>query len=161
MNVAGPIRSRPVPLSDGKRRGGGYADVGVGGSSAGTATDVDMYQDVPSFELSLDEFEEYALARLKVCCYWFAMVWWFFFAYFRCVTNDAPILWCGAPSIFLWCTFDLCHMHHVTKSLPSLHINCTLSKHKYRYYAKLRRWKHATLPPKCSEHNSIPPSKPT
>ena len=27
---------------------------------------VDFYQDIPSFELSLDEFEEYALARLKV-----------------------------------------------------------------------------------------------
>ena len=28
---------------------------------------MDMYTDIPSFELSLDEFEEYALARLKVC----------------------------------------------------------------------------------------------
>lgn len=26
-----------------------------------------MYLVTPSFELSLDEFEEYALARLKVC----------------------------------------------------------------------------------------------
>lgn len=57
MNVAGPIRTRPLPLSaDGK-------DVGSGSSSS---NDVDMYLDVPSFELSLDEFEEYALARLKV-----------------------------------------------------------------------------------------------
>jgi hypothetical protein len=57
MNVAGPIRSRPLPLSaDGK-------DTGMIGSSS---NDVDMYLDVPSFELSLDEFEEYALARLKV-----------------------------------------------------------------------------------------------
>lgn len=65
MNVAGPIRSRPPPLSDVKKRG--YAD---GGSALGgaAAADVDMYLDVPSFELSLDEFEEYALARLKVCC---------------------------------------------------------------------------------------------
>ena len=56
MNVAGPIRTRPLPLSaDGK-------DIGSGSSS----NDVDMYLDVPSFELSLDEFEEYALARLKV-----------------------------------------------------------------------------------------------
>mmetsp|Transcript_9268 Transcript_9268/g.19539 ORF Transcript_9268/g.19539 Transcript_9268/m.19539 type:complete len:512 (-) Transcript_9268:1164-2699(-) len=63
MNVAGPIRSRPVPLSDGKKkRGYGYAD----GNSRADAVDVDMYLDVPSCELSLDEFEEYALARLKV-----------------------------------------------------------------------------------------------
>ena len=61
MNVAGPIRSRPVPLSAGKKRGDGRAD------SRTDAVDVDMYLDVPSFELSLDEFEEYALARLKVC----------------------------------------------------------------------------------------------
>jgi len=59
MNVAGPIRSRPLPLSaDGKDTG-----TSVGSSSS---NDVDMYLDVPSFELSLDEFEEYALARLKV-----------------------------------------------------------------------------------------------
>jgi len=64
MNVAGSIRSRPAPLSDGKRRG--YAD-GIGGGIASSSIDVDMYTDVPSFELSLDEFEEYALARLKVC----------------------------------------------------------------------------------------------
>jgi len=38
----------------------------VGSSSS---NDVDMYLDVPSFELSLDEFEEYALARLKVSDY--------------------------------------------------------------------------------------------
>ena len=57
MNVAGPIRTRPLPLSAGGK------DVGSGSSSS---NDVDMYLDVPSFELSLDEFEEYALARLKV-----------------------------------------------------------------------------------------------
>lgn len=28
---------------------------------------VDFYQEIPQYELSLDEFEEYALARLKVC----------------------------------------------------------------------------------------------
>lgn len=66
MNVAGPIRSRSAPLSDVKKRG--YADGGIGSSSGGatSVSDVDMYLDVPSFELSLDEFEEYALARLKV-----------------------------------------------------------------------------------------------
>ena len=31
-----------------------------------TGMDVDMYLEAPSFELSLDDFEEYALARLKV-----------------------------------------------------------------------------------------------
>ena len=60
MNVAGPVRSRPVPLS----AYGQDTGTSVGGSSS---NDVDMYLDVPSFELSLDEFEEYALARLKVC----------------------------------------------------------------------------------------------
>ena len=61
MNVSGPVRSRPVPLSAVNKRGL------VGGNAAGgAASDVDMYSDVPSFELSLDEFEEYALARLKV-----------------------------------------------------------------------------------------------
>ena len=65
MNVAGPVRARPVPLSDGKKRA--YADGGGSyASSTGAAVDVDMYLDVPSYELSLDEFEEYALARLKV-----------------------------------------------------------------------------------------------
>lgn len=57
MNVAGPIRSRPLPLS---------ADVGRDNIGMSVGNDVDMYLDVPSFELSLDEFEEYALARLKV-----------------------------------------------------------------------------------------------
>eukprot|EP00984_Skeletonema_dohrnii_P034299 scaffold33521_cov130-Skeletonema_dohrnii-CCMP3373.AAC.5 len=62
MNVSGPIRSRPLPLSaNGKDNG-----MSVGSSSS---NDVDMYLDVPSFELSLDEFEEYALARLKVSDY--------------------------------------------------------------------------------------------
>ena len=67
MNVA--HRSRPVPLSDVKKRG--FADGGIGSSSSasGASSDVDMYLDVPSFELSLDEFEEYALARLKVCSF--------------------------------------------------------------------------------------------
>lgn len=57
MNVAGPIRSRPLPLSGDGRESS---------TSAGSSNDVNMYLDVPSFELSLDEFEEYALARLKV-----------------------------------------------------------------------------------------------
>jgi len=64
MNVTG--RPRLVPLSDVKKRN--YADGGFGPSAGAGASsvDVDMYLDVPSFELSLDEFEEYALARLKV-----------------------------------------------------------------------------------------------
>jgi hypothetical protein len=59
MNVAGPIRSRPLPPSADSK------DIGMLGSGS-SSNDVDMYLDVPSFELSLDEFEEYALARLKV-----------------------------------------------------------------------------------------------
>ena len=57
MNVAGPIRSRPLSFSSSGQDAGG---------SSSSSNDVDMYLDVPSFELSLDEFEEYALARLKV-----------------------------------------------------------------------------------------------
>lgn len=66
MNVAGPARSRPVPLS----AYGQDTGTSVGSSSS---NDVDMYLDVPSFELSLDEFEEYALARLKVSDY--CLIW--------------------------------------------------------------------------------------
>jgi hypothetical protein len=39
---------------------------GSSSSSSSSSSGADMYLDVPSFELSLDEFEEYALARLKV-----------------------------------------------------------------------------------------------
>ena len=63
MNVAGPIRSRPLSFSS--------SGQDAGGSSS--SNDVDMYLDVPSFELSLDEFEEYALARLKVSDYF--IIW--------------------------------------------------------------------------------------
>ncbi len=56
MNVAGrprgPAAVSPVNNNGSSARGGGV--------------DVDMYLDIPSFELSLDEFEECALARLKV-----------------------------------------------------------------------------------------------
>lgn len=34
--------------------------------SSKTSQKVDFYQDIPHYELSLDDFEEYALARLKV-----------------------------------------------------------------------------------------------
>jgi hypothetical protein len=30
-------------------------------------TTVNLYQEIPNFEVSLDDFEEYALDRLKVC----------------------------------------------------------------------------------------------
>lgn len=61
MNVAGPVRaSRPIDGgNNGKLRNSSH-----GGGDAGGG--VDMYLDVPSFELSLDEFEEFALSRLKV-----------------------------------------------------------------------------------------------
>lgn len=58
MNVAGRPRSHvavsPAPNNSTTAKSG--------------LVDVDMYSDIPSFELSLDEFEEYALARLKVRC---------------------------------------------------------------------------------------------
>jgi hypothetical protein len=37
----------------------------VGGKTSFTHT-LDFYRDVPSFEMQIDEFEDYALGRLKV-----------------------------------------------------------------------------------------------
>lgn len=39
----------------------------VSGSSGRNDVILSFYGEPPSYELSLDEFEEYALARLKVC----------------------------------------------------------------------------------------------
>jgi hypothetical protein len=39
------------------------------GSVKSIASSVCFYDDIPNFELSLDEFEEFALARLKVILY--------------------------------------------------------------------------------------------
>ena len=36
-------------------------------NSGSHATKLNLYQTIPKMEVSLDEFEEYALARLKVC----------------------------------------------------------------------------------------------
>lgn len=63
MNVAGPVRaSRPI---DGGNNYGKLPRSSHGGGDT-AAGGVNMYLDIPSFELSLDEFEEYALSRLKV-----------------------------------------------------------------------------------------------
>lgn len=63
MNVAGRPRGHTAisPLNNTK---GGINNA----AHRGGLVDVDMYTEIPSFELSLDEFEEYALARLKVRC---------------------------------------------------------------------------------------------
>lgn len=67
MNVAGPRTTRTpsglVPPSPAN----GLTGDAASGSGNNNAADVDMYLETPAFELSLDEFEEYALARLKVC----------------------------------------------------------------------------------------------
>lgn len=39
---------------------------GGGGALASLAQSLDFYREVPSFEMQLDEFEDYALGRLKV-----------------------------------------------------------------------------------------------
>ena len=69
MNVAGPVRaSRPIDGgNNGKLRNSSH-----GGGDAGGG--VDMYLNIPSFELSLDEFEEFALSRLKVSRYTFFFI---------------------------------------------------------------------------------------
>lgn len=54
MNV---VQSRPVS-----------SRITEDSASRATKQVIDFYRDIPSYELSLDEFEEYALARLKVCC---------------------------------------------------------------------------------------------
>jgi len=53
MNIAGAPRSTPKIKSE------------VGGASRQEVT-LNFYAEPPHFELSLDEFEEFALARLKV-----------------------------------------------------------------------------------------------
>ena len=57
MNVAGRPRSLAA-----------VSPVNATTTARGGLVDVDMYSEIPSLELSLDEFEEYALARLKVRC---------------------------------------------------------------------------------------------
>jgi hypothetical protein len=64
MNVAGRPRGH-VAVSPINNNGNSS-----GGASKGGLVDVDMYLDIPTFELGLDEFEEYALARLKVCMFY-------------------------------------------------------------------------------------------
>jgi hypothetical protein len=39
---------------------------GIGASTETNAYDLNFYSNPPSYELSLDEFEQFALARLKV-----------------------------------------------------------------------------------------------
>ena len=58
MNVVKSSRS-----SNGLPRGGTEE---TGPSSAAALSNINLYQDIPSMEVSLDDFEEYALDRLKV-----------------------------------------------------------------------------------------------
>jgi len=66
MNVSGPSsRSTPTLKKEGVSRSLGSA----GAPGIGTRHDIaslSFYAEPPYFELSLDEFEEFALARLKV-----------------------------------------------------------------------------------------------
>jgi hypothetical protein len=58
MNVVKLSRS-----SNGLPRGGTEE---TGPSSAAALSNINLYQEIPSMEVSLDDFEEYALDRLKV-----------------------------------------------------------------------------------------------
>lgn len=65
MNISGPSRSTPNL----KNEINGPAGIGVGGGiSRNDAYVPSFYAEPPHFELSLDEFEEFAIARLKVRC---------------------------------------------------------------------------------------------
>ena len=65
-------------------------------TSGSHATKINLYQTIPQIEVSLDEFEEYALARLKVGLYWilksmtFVMTWsrW---TIFRVLASSQPL----------------------------------------------------------------------
>ena len=68
MQAVGVAR-RPNPLGGRMSlggRGGAGDDLTAGAAAAAIMDDLDFYSDLPSKELSLDEFEELALARLKV-----------------------------------------------------------------------------------------------
>ena len=52
MNIVKSARSSGAPKQDAKQ------------SSA--ATNINLYQEIPTIEVSLDDFEEFALDRLKV-----------------------------------------------------------------------------------------------
>jgi hypothetical protein len=66
MNIVGVPRS-----SSSFNRGIG----GFGKVAETNAYDLNFYSNPPSYELSLDEFEQFALARLKVNDKHFALLW--------------------------------------------------------------------------------------
>lgn len=57
MNIVGAPRTNP---SFGNSLGG------IAGLTESNAADLNFYSNPPTYELSLDEFEQFALARLKV-----------------------------------------------------------------------------------------------
>eukprot|EP00970_Alexandrium_tamarense_P020873 scaffold15794_cov283-Alexandrium_tamarense.AAC.2 len=66
MNVAGHRTTRTPSGLNPPSPANGLTGDAASGSGNNNAADVDMYLETPAFELSLDEFEEYALARLKL-----------------------------------------------------------------------------------------------
>jgi hypothetical protein len=75
MNVAGPRTTRTPSGLNPPSPANGLTGDAASGSGNNNAADVDMYLETPAFELSLDEFEEYALARLKVCRCFVVAAW--------------------------------------------------------------------------------------
>ena len=66
MNIAGNSRGG-LSINDTFRVGrSGFSPIDKRRESAATPVELNFYATPPSYELSLDEFEELALARLKV-----------------------------------------------------------------------------------------------
>jgi hypothetical protein len=66
MNVLHAARSRKS-LASSNNTATSSSKAGETQSARRGAASINLYNDVPSFELSLDEFEMFAIKRLKVC----------------------------------------------------------------------------------------------
>ena len=62
------VIKKPSSRSGGGGSNNGNSNDNVGGeNSSSSSNNINLYQDIPKVEVSLDDFEEFALDRLKVC----------------------------------------------------------------------------------------------